>query len=85
LSIQFSKCFTSDKIARFEAEGVPVDIYGVGSSLLMNDKATNTDFTADVVRVQIGNTWHDMAKVGRQPNENPDLTPINLTLPPLEG
>src|SRR3954452_18141325 len=39
--------FTVDKIERFEAEDVPVDAYGVGSSLL---RGAN-DFTADIVRV----------------------------------
>ena len=39
--------FTADRIRRFEAEGVPVDSYGVGSSLI---RGAN-DFTADVVVV----------------------------------
>ena len=37
--------FTVEKIARFEERGVPVDAYGVGSSLLRGPN----DFTADVV------------------------------------
>ena len=68
--------FTAEKIAWFEAENVPADIYGVGSSLLANDKATNTDFSADIVRVKVGGQWHDVAKVGRQACTNPDLEPI---------
>ena len=65
--------FTPEKIARFERLGVPVDIYGVGSSLMMNDAATNTDFTADVTAVKLDGHWVPMAKVGRQACDNPDL------------
>ena len=49
--------FTEDRIREFEAAGVPVDAYGVGSSLLRGDN----DFTADVVRVD----GRPCAKVGR--------------------
>lgn len=70
--------FNRNRIAEFERDSVPVDIYGVGSSLLRNDSHTNTDFTMDVVRVQIDGIWHDMAKVGRQPNDNPDLQAVDL-------
>ena len=38
--------FNPEKINRFEKLKVPADIYGVGSSLLRNNKSTNTDFTA---------------------------------------
>ncbi|MCB9007650.1 MAG: nicotinate phosphoribosyltransferase [Ardenticatenaceae bacterium] len=71
--------FNPAKIARFEKLQVPADIYGVGSSLLLNDKETNTDFTADVVRVKINGQWHDMAKVGRRANDNPELFPVDLS------
>jgi nicotinate phosphoribosyltransferase len=57
--------FDAAKIARFEAEGTPVDAYGVGSSLLRGQN----DFTADVVRVD----GRPVAKVGRQENPNPRL------------
>lgn len=59
--------FNADKIKSFEAAGIPVDIYGVGSSLLENSSsnATNNDFTADIVRVKIGDTYRDLSKVGR--------------------
>ena len=70
--------FNPAKIARFEKLQVPADIYGVGSSLLLNDKETNTDFTADVVRVCIDGKWHDMAKIGRTATENPQLEPVDL-------
>ncbi len=71
--------FNPEKIRRFEKLQVPVDIYGVGSSLLLNDAQTNTDFTADVVRVKINGEWVDMAKIGRQACGNPDLEPVDLT------
>lgn len=72
--------FNPEKIIRFEKLSVPVDIYGVGSSLLINDKETNNDFTADVVRVKIDGRWLDMAKVGRGPSDNPELEPVDLSV-----
>jgi nicotinate phosphoribosyltransferase len=57
--------FDAEKIARFEAEGTPVDAYGVGSSLLRGQN----DFTADVVRVD----GLPVAKVGRHERPNPRL------------
>jgi nicotinate phosphoribosyltransferase len=57
--------FDDEKIERFEAEGAPVDAYGVGSSLLRGQN----DFTADVVRVD----GRPLAKAGRQENPNPRL------------
>ena len=70
--------FDRARIEQYEAERVPVDIYGVGSSLLRNDSTTGTDFTMDVVRVEIDGRWHDVAKVGRRPNDNPDLSIVDL-------
>ena len=70
--------FNAERIAQFEHDKVPVDVYGVGSSLLRNDSETNTDFTMDVVRVQIAGVWYDVPKVGRTPNANPDLQPVQL-------
>jgi len=72
--------FDPTKIGRFEELNVPVDIYGVGSSLMSNDGhlGTNTDFTVDVVKVKLQDRWIDMAKVGRQAADNPDLRPVNL-------
>ncbi len=70
--------FSPEKIIRFEKLVVPVDIYGVGSSLIRNDKTTNTDFTADVVRVKIDGEWVDLAKIGRGACDNPHLQPVNL-------
>lgn len=57
--------FTADKIREFEALEVPVDSYGVGSSLFR----TRYDFTADVVLLE----GAPMAKVGREYRENPRL------------
>lgn len=70
--------FDEEVIRRFEALAVPADLYGVGSSLFSNsdEEGTNNDFTCDLVRVRIEGEWYDMAKVGRQPGDNPDLQPI---------
>lgn len=70
--------FGPDKIARFEKLNVPVDIYGVGSSLIRNDDESNTDFTADIVRVKIDDRWLPLAKTGRGASHNPDLAPVIL-------
>ena len=72
--------FNVERIAQYEREHVPVDIYGVGSSLLRNDSVTNTDFTMDVVRLKINGQWRDLAKVGRAPNQNPELKPVDLSV-----
>ena len=72
--------FNVNKITEFEELAVPVDIYGIGSSLLENSAAdgTNNDFTADIVRVKLTDgDWHHMAKVGRQTCNNPDLVVIS--------
>lgn len=68
--------FNPEKIRRFERLGVPVDSYGVGSSLFDNHGPTVTDFTADVVQVRLPSGWIPLAKVGRQPCDNPDLEPV---------
>jgi nicotinate phosphoribosyltransferase len=67
VKIVVSGGFNAERIASFEAAGVPADAYGVGSSLLRG----NTDFTADVVRVD----GRPCAKVGRRqrPNERLEL------------
>jgi len=57
--------FDAARIRRFEAAGVPVDAYGVGSSLLRG----NADFTADVVQLE----GRPCAKVGRSRRPNPRL------------
>ncbi|MBZ0277889.1 MAG: nicotinate phosphoribosyltransferase [Anaerolineae bacterium] len=70
--------FDLKRVQDYEQQGVPVDIYGVGSTFLRNDSATATDFTMDIVRVKLHGEWVDMAKVGRQPCDNPDLRPVIL-------
>lgn len=70
--------FNKDKIALFERDNIPADVYGVGSTFLKNDSATNTDYTMDIVRVQLEGQWFDIAKVGRQPGTHPALQPVDL-------
>jgi nicotinate phosphoribosyltransferase len=60
--------FDARRITEFEQAGVPVDAYGVGTSLL---RGAN-DFTADVVRVN----GVPCAKVGREERANPRLEPV---------
>ena len=60
--------FTVDKITEFESRGVPVDAYGIGSSLI---RGAN-DFTADVVLTD----GRPSAKFGRRYRENPRLEPV---------
>jgi nicotinate phosphoribosyltransferase len=71
--------FTPDKIREFEENGVPADVYGVGSYLFSNsnEDGTNNDFTADIVRVKVNGIWRDMAKTGRAPANNPALEPVD--------
>ena len=57
--------FTVDKIRAFEERGVPVDAYGVGSSLI---RGAN-DFTADVVLTD----GEPSGKFGRSFRDNPRL------------
>jgi nicotinate phosphoribosyltransferase len=61
--------FTAAKIASFEERGVPVDAYGVGSSLIRGEN----DFTADVVLTD----GVQVAKVGRRVRPNPRLEPVS--------
>jgi nicotinate phosphoribosyltransferase len=66
VKIVVSGGFNADRIRAFEADGVPVDAYGVGSSLI---RGAN-DFTADVVMVD----GKPCAKVGRELKPNPRLS-----------
>jgi len=61
--------FTVEKIRQFEEEGVPVDAYGVGSSLFQG----RFDFTADVVMLE----GKPRAKVGRSYRPNPRLERVD--------
>jgi nicotinate phosphoribosyltransferase len=67
VKIVVSGGFTIDKIKEFEEKGVPVDAYGVGSSLIRG----SNDFTADIVLTD----GRPSAKVGRtfRPNERLEL------------
>jgi len=60
--------FDVEKIRRFEEDKVPVDAYGVGSSLFQG----RYDFTADVVLVE----GRPCAKAGRVYRPNPRLEPV---------
>jgi nicotinate phosphoribosyltransferase len=60
--------FTAERIREFEAAAIPVDAYGVGSSLIRGDN----DFTADVVCVN----GRPCAKVGRRYSPNPRLEKV---------
>ena len=57
--------FTADRISAFEENSVPVDAYGIGSSLIRGEN----DFTADVVMTD----GRASAKVGRRFRPNPRL------------
>jgi nicotinate phosphoribosyltransferase len=63
VNIVASGGFTIEKIKEFEEKGVPVDAYGVGSSLIRG----SNDFTADIVLTD----GRPSAKVGRtyRPND----------------
>ncbi|HZT15110.1 MAG TPA: hypothetical protein VFA19_04115 [Gaiellaceae bacterium] len=65
VKIVVSGGFTAEKIRLFERDGVPVDAYGVGSSLI---RGAN-DFTADIVTTDGAPT----AKAGRRLRPNPRL------------
>lgn len=71
--------FDPARIRRFEELRVPVDIYGVGTYLLSKCMkcGTSNDFTADVVKVKLGDRWVPMAKAGRQATHNPLLEPVH--------
>jgi len=68
LRIVVSGGFTAEKIASFEENGVPVDAYGVGSSLIRG----SNDFTGDIVLTD----GKPSAKVGRGYRENTRLEPV---------
>jgi nicotinate phosphoribosyltransferase len=57
--------FNAQRIRQFEAAGVAVDAYGVGSSLIRGEN----DFTADVVLLE----GRPCAKVGRAYSHNPRM------------
>jgi nicotinate phosphoribosyltransferase len=61
--------FTVDRIREFEEKAVPVDSYGIGSSLLRG----SNDYTADVVLLE----GRPCAKVGREYRPNPRLERVS--------
>ncbi len=65
VKIVVSGGFVVERIRVFEEEGVPVDAYGVGASLL----AGHVDFTADIVELE----GEPQARVGRSLRPNPRL------------
>ncbi|HST25267.1 MAG TPA: hypothetical protein VLJ76_04700 [Gaiellaceae bacterium] len=69
VKIVVSGGFNVERIGEFEAKGVPVDSYGVGSTLIRGEN----DFTADVVTVD----GEPCAKVGRRLRPNPRLEPVS--------
>ena len=69
VKIVVSGGFTVDKIRAFEASGVPVDSYGVGSSLIRGEN----DFTADIVMTD----GRPSAKVGRRYRPNQRLALVD--------
>jgi nicotinate phosphoribosyltransferase len=68
VKIVVSGGFDAERIGQFEDRGVPVDAYGVGSSLLRGQN----DFTADIVLVD----GRECSKVGRRHRPNPRLTAV---------
>ena len=68
VKIVVSGGFSVDKIREFETLHVPVDAYGVGSSLFEG----RYDFTADVVLLE----GKPCAKAGREYRPNPRLEPV---------
>ena len=65
VKIVVSGGFTIEKISEFEEKKVPVDAYGVGSSLIRG----SNDFTGDIVLTD----GRPSAKVGRRYKPNPRL------------
>lgn len=65
VKIVVSGGFDAERIREFEEKGVPVDSYGIGSSLIRGDN----DFTADIVLAE----GLPAAKVGRTYRPNPRL------------
>jgi nicotinate phosphoribosyltransferase len=65
VKIVVSGGFDAERIRAFEERGVPVDSYGVGSTLIRGEN----DFTGDIVMTD----GRPSAKVGRRFRDNPRL------------
>ncbi|WP_078553083.1 nicotinate phosphoribosyltransferase [Bacillus alkalicellulosilyticus] len=70
VQIVVSGGFTPERVKEFEEAGAPVDVYGVGGSLLK----VNIGFTGDNVLLD----GKHAAKKGRKLNPNPRLELVNL-------
>ena len=72
IKIVVSGGFDHEKIKEFESKKVPVDMYGVGSSMFNG----NFDFTADIVLIKQddNNQYQDCSKKGRRYNKNSRLS-----------
>jgi nicotinate phosphoribosyltransferase len=68
VKIVVSGGFDVERIEQFEAEGVPVDVYGVGAALYDG----RYDFTADIVMID----GKPQSKAGRALKENPRLAKV---------
>lgn len=72
LKISVSGGFNVKRIQEYEAIGVPVDIYCVGSNVYRD--MTDYDFTADIVRVD----GKPLSKIGRWENKNDRLEEVKI-------
>jgi nicotinate phosphoribosyltransferase len=81
VKIGVSGGFHPIKIRRFEDAGVPVDFYGVGSSLLGHNNGdedgliNSYDFTADIIAVD----GSAQSKIGRERRENNRFITVDMT------
>jgi nicotinate phosphoribosyltransferase len=72
VKIAVSGGFTPEKIAQFEANGAPADVYAVGEGFLRG----SNPFTSDVVMRFEGTKMIPCAKVGREYKPNDRLKPL---------
>jgi nicotinate phosphoribosyltransferase len=68
--------FDPEQIDVFEKDGIPVDVYGVGSYFL---RGQSNDYTADIVAVRIDGTWVKLAKAGRRLIDSDRLRKVKTT------
>ena len=72
--------FDPEQIDVFEKNGMPVDVYGVGSYFLRGEC---NDYTADIVAVRIDGKWVKLAKEGRRLIDSDRLRKVETTrIPP---
>jgi nicotinate phosphoribosyltransferase len=72
VKIAVSGGFTPEKIARFENEKVPADVYAIGEGFLAGSMA----YTSDIVAIFKDNRMVPVAKVGRGFKPNPRLKQV---------